>query len=322
MNKWLFVGCSALVFLSCGDDSKSPDLVGMAETREIMVASKLSGRLAEVLVKEGDCVKAGDPLAHLASPEIEAKVAQARGMQKSAEARLNMARKGARVEELQMAEVALSQATEARKLAETTWNRVSKLLADSALSRQQADEVEFRWRSAQEAESAAKSRVEMIKNGARPEEIEALEGMAQSAHNALLEAQSWSKETTIYSSTDGVVQKRYLGSGEIAAAGAPILVLIRPEETWVALTVREDQLKGFLVGTQVSGRIPALGLENIPFKVTWMTAMGDFATWRATSRKGDTDLRSFEVRLEPTQLVPGFLPGMTVHFSQTTDSPS
>jgi len=160
----------------------------------------------------------------------------------------------------------------------------------------------------------------MIKNGARPEEIEALEGAAQSAQNALLEAESWSRETSILSPTDGVVQKRYLGSGEIAGAGAPILVIIRPEETWVALTVREDQLKNYKVGSLLTGRIPALGLDSVPFKVTWMAAMGDFATWRATSRKGDADLRSFEVRLEPLQVVPGFLPGMTVRFAQKLPS--
>ena len=307
--RWM--GIAGLLLLGCNSKQDST-VIGMAETREVMVAAKLSGRLADVTVSEGDHVKAGQAVAHLASPEVEAKVEQARGMVKSAQARLDMARKGARSEELRMAETMLAQATEARKLAETTWNRVNKLLADSALSKQQADEVEFKWQAAKENEAAAQAKVDMTKKGARPEEIEAAEGAVESAQNALAEAQSWLKETSILSPVDGVVQKRYAGAGEITAAGAPILVLIRPEETWVALPLREDQLAALHLGDQVSADVPALSEKNVTFKVTWMTAMGDFATWRETSRRGDADLRSFEVRLEPVKPLPGFLPGMTV----------
>ncbi len=111
---------------------------------------------------------------------------------------------------------------------------------------------------------------------------------------------------------DGVVQKRYLAAGEVAGAGSPIMVLVQPEQTWAAIAVREDQLSALKLGTTLNAEIPALGAKDVPFKVVWHTSMGDFATWRATSRKGDTDLRSFEVRLEPVRPIPGFLPGMTV----------
>jgi HlyD family secretion protein len=311
--QWLGIGFLFMFLVSC-QDSENQILIGMAETREIVVASKLSGRLALVSVSEGDRVEEGQEVATLASPEVGAKVEQAKGALKSAEARLQLMRRGVRPEELRMAQTVVAQAKEARQLAESTWNRIKKLYADSAVTRQQADEAEYKWRSAQESEFAAESRVEMLKSGARPEEIEAGEGATQSARNALLEAASWSKETAILSPVGGVVQKRYLGAGEIAAAGAPILVLIQPEATWVVLPVREDQIVNYKLGRLVHGDIPALGLQGIGFKVVWQTAMGDFATWRSTSRRGDADLRSFEVRLEPEGPVEGFLPGMTVRF--------
>ncbi|MEN9309702.1 MAG: HlyD family secretion protein [Fibrobacterota bacterium] len=310
----LVCAAGASILVSGCKPQQGPDLIGMADGREVLVSAKLAGRLAQVRVSEGDRVKMGDTLAVLGSPEVFAKVEQAAGAAKSAGARLRMARKGARDEEVRMAQTQLSQATEARKLAEATWKRVGKLLADSAIPRQQADEVEFKWRAAQENESAAAARVEMIKNGARPEELEAAEGMVQSATNALTEARSWQRETVVLAPCDGIVQKRYLGAGEIMGAGAPILVLIRPEEVWVSLPVREDQLKPFALKSVVQGTIPALGV-TVPLRVTWMTSMGDFATWRSTARKGDADLRSFEVRLTPEQPVAGLLPGMTVRFS-------
>jgi HlyD family secretion protein len=307
------VACAAILGLAGCQDGGKPVLVGMADSREILVAAKLAGRLAEVRVQEGDHVRAGDTIALLSSPEVSAKVAQAAGMAKSAQARLSMARKGARSEEIRMAATQAAQATEGRKLAESTWRRIEKLQADSAISRQQADEAEFRWRAAQEMENAALARLQMVRKGARPEEIEAAEGLVQSADNALLEAKSWQKEVAVLAPCDGVVQKRYLGAGEIAGAGAPIAVLIRPEDVWVALPAREDQLAGMQVGKTLTGEIPALGKTAV-FKVSWMTAMGDFATWRSTTRKGEADLRSFEVRLTPQAPVAGLLPGMTVRF--------
>ncbi len=303
------------MFLGACQEKEALPLIGMVDTREIMVASKLAGRLAEVLVAEGDTVSEGQPVARLSSPEVMAKVEQARGALKSADARLTLVRKGAREEETRIAQTALAQATEARKLAEASLSRQQKLIANGMIARQKLDEAEYAFRSAQQAESAALARNEMLKNGARPEERDAAEGTSQSASNALVEAESWHKEMQINSPTSGRVQKRYLTTGEIAAAGAPILVIIRPEDAWVAVAAREDQLPGLKIGNVLKGELPALGLKDVEFKVTWLTAMGDFATWRATSRKGDTDLRSFEVRLEPVKPVPGMLPGMTVRLT-------
>jgi len=304
------LGALALVATACRHPS--PALTGLSEGREIAVAAKLPGRLVAVRADEGDTVRAGDTVAVLGSPETTAKVLAAEGAVRSAEARLAMARHGARPEEIRMAASALEQASQGRMLAETTWKRIQSLLADSAVPPQQADEVRLKWRLAVETEDAARARLEMVRKGARPEEIEAAEGLVQSARNQLAEARSWEREAAVLAPVDGVVQKRYLAAGEVAGAGAPILVLIQPAETWVVLALREDQLRDFPIGTLVEADIPALGAMRVPLRTTWHASMGDFATWRSTSRKGDADLRSFEVRLEPVHPLSGFLPGMTV----------
>jgi len=315
MPQSLMVIALISLFLGACQEKEVPPMIGMVDTREIMVASKLAGRLAQVLVAEGDTVSEGQPVARLSSPEVMAKVEQARGALKNADARLTLVRKGAREEEKRIAQTALTQAAEARKLAEASLSRQQKLIAQGMITRQKLDEAEYAFRSAQQAESAALARIEILKNGARPEERDAAEGTSQSASNALVEAESWRKEMQVNSPTSGRVQKRYLTTGEIAAAGAPILVIIRPEDAWVAVAAREDQLPGLKIGNVLKGELPALGLKDVEFKVTWLTAMGDFATWRSTSRKGDTDLRSFEVRLKPVKPVPGMLPGMTVRLT-------
>lgn len=312
----LIITLASLLLGAC-QGKEVPPLIGMVETREIMVASKLAGRLAEVLVAEGDSVTEGQLVARLSSPEVMARVEQARGAVKSADAKLTLVRKGAREEELRIAQTSLNQNADARKLATASLSRLQKLIDQGMVTRQKLDEANYTLFAAQQAESAAAARVEMLKNGSRPEERDAAEGSSQSASNALVEAESWHKEMQVNSPTSGRIQKRYLAVGEIAAAGSPILVIIRPEDAWVAVAAREDQLPGLQIGNVLKGELPALGLKDVEFKVTWLTAMGDFATWRSTSRKGDTDLRSFEVRLEPVKPVPGMLPGMTVRLGQT-----
>jgi HlyD family secretion protein len=59
--------------------------------------------------------------------------------------------------------------------------------------------------------------------------------------------------------------------------------------------------------------VPALG-RRVPMKVFFIAAMGDFATWRATSAKDSFDLKTFEVRARPAQPVEGLRPGMTVRW--------
>ena len=316
-RSFLLVMLASLLLAAC-QGKEDPVLIGMVETREIMIASKLAGRLAEVLVAEGDTVTEGQLVARLASPQVMAQVEQARGAVKSADAKLALVRKGARDEELRIAQTSLKQTGDARKLAAASLSRLQKLIDQGMVTRQKLDEANYALLAAQQAESAAAARVEILENGARAEEREAAEGNSQSASNALVEAESWRKEMRVMSPTAGRVQKRYLAAGEIATAGAPILVIIRPEDAWVAVAAREDQLPGLQVGKVIKGELPALGLKDVEFKVTWLTAMGDFATWRSTSRKGDTDLRSFEVRLEPVKPVPGMLPGMTVRLAPTT----
>ena len=66
-------------------------LQGLMDATTVSVAAKVPGRLATVTVKEGDQVAAGDAVARLTLPEIEAKVAQAKALHEAAAAKADMA---------------------------------------------------------------------------------------------------------------------------------------------------------------------------------------------------------------------------------------
>lgn len=74
-------------------------LQGMVDARTISVSAKVPGRLAELKVREGDVLKAGDTVAVIAIPEIEAKLVQVKAQERAAQAREDLANTGARVQE-------------------------------------------------------------------------------------------------------------------------------------------------------------------------------------------------------------------------------
>ena len=81
-------------FLALGRDA---DVIqGEIEVEEYRVSSKVPGRILELKVKEGDMVKAGDTLAILEAPEVQAKMSQAQSAADAASAMEMMAKNGAR----------------------------------------------------------------------------------------------------------------------------------------------------------------------------------------------------------------------------------
>mgnify|MGYP000240492271 CR=1 FL=1 len=92
---------------------------GQMEVQEVDVASKVSARIADILVKEGDVITVGSPLIRLDSPEVTAKLAQATAAQEAAQATAKASR--AALEAAGLAETSATKtAVAARILAEAT----------------------------------------------------------------------------------------------------------------------------------------------------------------------------------------------------------
>ncbi len=308
----IIVVAALLVILSQAITPDRHIVTGMVETTELDLASKIPGRIDSLLVREGQTVRAGQLLAVLESKEIDARVEQARGVMEAARAKLDMVRNGARKEEKLAVEKLYRQAQHQFDLAQKTWERIKSVYADSVISDQEYDQVEFKYKAAKEQMEAAGAKYQMVLNGAREEQIRAAEALFHQAENAYKEALAYRQETRITAPIDGEVFSCVADAGEIVAAGYPIITLINPQDNWVVLQLREDQLNGLKIGDELPGDIPALKKSGVVFKVAYIAAMADFATWRSTNQKGDFDLRYFEVRLRPVQPVEGLRAGMTV----------
>jgi HlyD family secretion protein len=302
----------AILFLLFKSPDRENSIQGIVETIEIDVASKIPGRVSEILVKEGDKISKGEILARLESKEMTAKLEQAKGMFQAASEKYNMAKKGAREEEKRGAQKLYQQAKYQFDYASTTWNRFQKLFAEKVISTQERDEMEFKFNAAREQMEAAKAKYDMALNGARPEEIIAAQGLMHQAENGVKEAEAYFNELEIKAPADGELSKLIVDNGEIVSSGYPVATIINPNEYYVVLQVREDYLSNFEMNKIFKGVIKA-GNKKEKFQVYFIAPMGDFASWKPTNQKGDFDLKTFEVRLKPMNKISTLRPGMSVN---------
>ena len=287
-------------------------LQGQIEAQQYSVSSKVAGRIDEVLVKKGDQLAKGQLAFTLASPEIEAKLSQAKAGQAAAGAMAQEAEKGARAQQIAAAKDQWQQAKAAALPRGKTYERIASLHRDGVISLQKRDEAWTAWQAAKYSEGMAWQQYQMTLEGAREETKIAAREQAKMAAGGVAEVEAYLADTRIASPHEGEVAQVLLRSGELAPQGFPVVTLLDMKDAWAQFHVREDLLPRFPVGTEFDARIPGLGDQTVRFKVSHVAAMGDFATWRATDTRQGFDMKSFQVEARPLQPVEGLRVGMSV----------
>lgn len=292
--------------------SKGPEIVqGQAEVTEYRVSSKVPGRILEFRVKEGQSVQAGDTLAILEAPDVQAKLEQARAAEAAAQAQNNKALKGARREQIQAAYEMWQKAQAGLVIAEKSHKRVKNLHDQGVMSAQKLDELTAQRDAAIATEKAAKAQYDMAKNGAEREDKASAAALVDRAKGAVAEVESYIKETYLIAQTAGEVSEIFPQVGELVGTGAPIMNIAILNEMWVTFNVREDLLKELSIGAEFEAFVPALD-KSIRLKVYYMKDLGTYAAWKATKTTGQFDLKTFEVKASPMEKVEGLRAGMSV----------
>ena len=306
----IVVGIVALIgFLAL--DRIPSEIQGEIEVEEYRVSGKVPGRILRLCVKEGDTVKAGDVLAVIEAPEVDAKMSQAQSAVDAASAMEQMAKNGARKETIQSARQLLAQAKSGLELAEKSYNRVKQLYEEEVVSAQKFDEAEAMYKSAQAQVKAAQSQYDMAVKGARAEEKRAASATVGQARGAVQEVSSYMRETVQIAQMDGEVTDVYPKIGELVGTGTPIMTIAMMDDAWATFNIREDQLKNVKIGSEIKVNIPALEKE-VTMKVYYIKDKGSFAAWKATKANGQYDQKTFEVKARPTEKIDGIRPGMSV----------
>ena len=285
---------------------------GEAYAAEYRVSGKVPGRVERFLYEEGDVVRKGDTLVIIYSPEVEAKKAQAVAARRMAEAVNQKAINGAQKEQIQGAYEMYQKALAGEEIYRKSYERVERLYQKGVVSEQKRDEVEAQYKAASATVKAAQSQYEMALAGAREEDKAAAKAQVAKVDGVRQEVAAAEAERYLLSPCDGEISEIFPNPGELVGQGSPVMAILDMTDTWFMCSVREDILPNFKEGSQINVKIPALGDEKVyPLVVTYVKAMGTYATWRSTKQNGGYDVRTFDVKCRPTTAIPNLRPGMT-----------
>lgn len=280
---------------------------GMADAKEININSKVGGRVTEIFAEEGDTVKQGqllvridkefqEPQQRQAQASIAAQVAQLEQTiiaSREAEGSLDAA--------LTAAQAQLVRAETALNLAEKNEARYRELLSESAISAQTYDVYKTQLEDLRAAYAAAQANVEsakvaLLKNeenraaqDAMREQVKALKSQLDSVNVNI-------KETEIVAPFDGIITKKYVEEGALISNVVPLFSLQAPQDNWIDFKVKETELGNYHVGDKVTLR-GRDGNLKISGTIESIRRKGDFATQKATSERGETDIIAFNVKV-------------------------
>jgi RND family efflux transporter MFP subunit len=202
--------------------------VGIIEPKErAEIATPFSGKILELRVKEGDCVKKGALLVRIEGEEIESTIRALDYQTKEAEAEYRRA---------------LAQF----QVAQNTFERYSKLLKEKAVTPQEYDEIKGQYEAAKEALERARASIEAVKSQKRA-------------------VSSRIKYLNITAPFNGCVTEKRVDLGDLSLPGKPLLVLeklpyllkVELPEKFFSNIKEGDTFKVLLADTQkiISGKV-------------------------------------------------------------------
>ena len=290
------VACAAVLGVGfwMGTHPGEEPLYGVMQAKTVDVAAKVTGRVENLIAREGDTVSTGQVLMTLDIPEVEAKYKEVEALKSAAAAKADLVDEGARPQEIRAAKAQMLRAQAGFDLAQKTYTRVHALYREGLISKQKHDEALAQKKSAQELLSAAREQYDIAQTGARTQEKEASAALTRQAAGGLEQVESLVKEKNVTAPLAGEVSRVDLS------------------DQWAVFNIREDSMPQIKKGAVLTAEIPALGAKNVQFKVYFINPRGDYATWRATRQSSGYDLKTFEVRARPVNPVADLRPGMSV----------
>jgi HlyD family secretion protein len=186
---------------------------GRIEADEVLVSAKLAGRVADVLVSEGDTVEAGAVLARMDTSELDAELAGAKAEVRRAETAIARAK------------AAITQRESELTLAKQEFERASTLKDKGFGTEQSADLKRSTLNVAQAALNAAKA------------SLDETEAAADVARAEVARIASFLDDSVLKAPRRGRIEYKLVPAGEVVAAGAPILTLLDLSSVYMTVFV-------------------------------------------------------------------------------------
>jgi HlyD family secretion protein len=243
------------------------------DATEVDIACKTAGKVAEILVQEGDWVKAGQLLALMDTEQAEADLAVAK-------ANLSRAQ-----ESKNYAEAILRQRQSEVTLAKKELERAEKLVKQGHLSQDVLDQRQTQRASAEAAMQAA--RVQVAEAQAS---IEAARAQLNKAEVVL-------EDSRLVAPRDGRVLYRLTEPGEILPAGGKVVTLIDVSDVYMTLFLPTAQASKAVLGAEARIVLDAWPDISVPAYVSFVAPQAQF-TPRSVETQSEREKLMFRVKVK------------------------
>lgn len=251
MTRWRWILCLPLALAAC-DAAPEGVWQGYVEAEYTYVAPLDAGRIVALDVARGDEVKAGQVLFALEDDAARARRDQAQADLVQAESDLADLRKGDRPEDLAILQAQLDEARASLSLSVPRLARREKMVKGSIIGEEELDEAKAAILSDRGNIAEYEARLAEAKLPARADQIAAAEATVAARRAALADAEWQLSKRRETAPADARVEDVYYRLGETAAAAAPVVSLLAPENLKLRFFVPEPDLAQLAVGQRVA----------------------------------------------------------------------
>ena len=258
----LAVIAGVLIFRHEREKNSRLTLYGNVDIRQIRAAFYSTGRVQQMLAREGDAVTNGQLIAELDATRYEAAAAKAEAqvaMQRQVVARMLA---GSRPEEIVEAQARVRAAEASLKDTAQKQVRAQALAKDEYVSQQQLDDAQTAVDMTSANLEAVQQSAALAVQGPRKEDIAAAQAQLSVYEASLKLAQQELADSKLYAPADGIVQNRILEPGDMASPQNPVYTLALSNPVWVRAYVPETDL-----GKISEGMAAEVRTDSFPGKV-------------------------------------------------------
>lgn len=253
---------------------------GRIEAVEIDVASKVAGRIADILVNEGDLVSAGQVLARMDTAVLEAQL-------REAEAQLSRAQIAIETAHMQVtqrqAEKAAAEAVVAQREAQVDaarrrLSRTEELAARGNAPLQTLDDDRAAFEGARAALAAGRAQVAAADAaiGSARSQVVGAEAAAEAARATIQRIQVDIDDSALKAPRAGRIQYRVAQPGEVVAAGGRVLNLVDLTDVYMTFFLSTVDAGRLALGTEVRIVLDAAPRYVIPAQVSLVSDVAQF----------------------------------------------
>ena len=246
---------------------------GRIEAERLDIAAKLSGRIKEVLVKEGDAVTLGQVLARMDTAELEAEIRQAQAAVVQTE------------QQLDQSHAVLAQRKSEPTLAAEQLDRSLALVEKGYTPREKVDQRQSAKETAVTAVSSATSQIALSKAM-----IEAAVAKVDSLKVNLA-------DSTLGAPRAGRIQYRLALPGEMLAAGGKVLTLLNLGDVHMTIFLPTKDAGRLSLGSEARIILDAASQYVLPASVSFVAADAQF-TPKYVETQTEREKLMFRVKLQ------------------------